>query len=119
LHPAAGVARRLTLQPAPSVENRSHLRLAREVGEAVEPKARRVRGPPVGAGRASSVAAVADGGARGLGGALVLVQLVLDLADADVQDLGGAAGGAAGGLQGADDGVALDLVHGGARDLDA
>ena len=74
---------------------------------------------PSGSLTAVHFVAVVDRRARRLGGALVLVQLVLDLAHADAEDLGGPAGRAARRLQRLRDRVALDLVHRRARDLQA
>lgn len=56
------------------------------------------------------------GAASALRGGAVLVELVLHLAYADTQDLGGAAGGTSEGFHRLQDGVALELVHRGAGD---
>src|SRR5512138_2306656 len=52
-------------------------------------------------------------------GLLVLLQLVLDLARADVEDAGGLRGAAADGLERAQDGLALEIGQRAARDADA
>src|SRR5580693_2404568 len=52
---------------------------------------------------------------RALEGDPVLVQLVLDLSDADIEHLGGVCGASGARLEGRENGVALDLAHRRAR----